>query len=64
MLKDQQVPMTAGIWANVVGRLKNRVTPQILSSLSHKKNTDVCHVKVSRFFKTTIFLKSISVYSI
>lgn len=41
MLKDQQVPVTAGTWANVVGRLKNRVTPQILSSLSYKK-TQTC----------------------
>lgn len=64
MLKDQQVPVSAGTWANVVGTQKNRVTPQILSSLSHKKNTDACHVKVSRFLKTTIFLKSISVHSI
>lgn len=37
MLKDQQVPVSAGTWANVVGTQKNRVTPQILSSLSHKK---------------------------
>lgn len=47
MLKDQQVPVTAGTWANVVGRLKNRVTPQILSSLSYKK-TQTCATSKSQ----------------